>query len=194
MSDDDRDDPFEDLDIPDDREGDPFEKLDPPEADGSDDDGAVDDADSETEPDDPAVPTDHSEWEQKTSIPDDGPSVDVDDPTDSTDDPFSEMDERGGDPFGAGESAFETVDVESIDPDEVWASLGETKTEATAQRESRYDEVSKHRYCEQCEFFTGPPETRCTHEDAEIIEFLDMETVRLLNCPIVAEQRELGNE
>jgi len=190
MSDEDRGDPFEEFDAPADREGDPFEKLDPPEEDATDQSDAVDDTGSET--DGPAEPTDQSAWD--ASISDDGSPVEVDNPVTDTDDPFSGMDERDGDPFGAGESAFEAVDVESVDADEVWESLGETKTEASTGTGSRYDEVSKHRYCEQCEFFTGPPETRCTNEDAEIIEFLDMETVRLLNCPIVAEQRELGNE
>lgn len=194
MSDDERGDPFEDFDAPDDREGDPFETLDPPDGGDSDGDGDPADADAGTPADDPVEPTDQSAWETDAPIPDDGSPVEVDNPGASTDDPFSGMDERDGDPFGAGESVFESVDVESVDADEVWASLGETDTDAGTESGSRYAEVSKHRYCEQCEFFTGPPETRCTNEGTEIIEFLDMETVRLLDCPVVAEQRELGNE
>jgi len=114
------------------------------------------------------------------------------DPIDE-DDPFSGMDGREGDPFGEGESVFESVDVESVDTEEVWASLDEEPSTATVEG-SRYVEVSKHRFCEQCEHFASPPDAHCTNEEAEIIEFLDMETVRLLNCPVVAEQRELEDE
>ena len=109
------------------------------------------------------------------------------------DDPFAGMAGRDGDPFGGGESVFESVDVESVDADEVWESLDEEPSTPSVEG-SRYVEVSKHRFCEQCEFFSAPPNAHCTHEEAEIIEFLDMETVRLLNCPIVAEQRELEDE
>jgi len=192
MSDDERSDPFEDFETLDDRENDPFEKLDPPDGDDPDPDG---DATDPGQSGDPVERIDQSEWETDVSLPeDDGSPVDVGEPVTDTDDPFSGMDERGGDPFGSGESVFEAVDVESVDPDEVWASLGESTTDAETSTESRYAEVSKHRYCEQCEFFTGPPEVSCTNEGTEIIEFLDMETVRLLNCPIVVEQREIGNE
>ncbi len=109
------------------------------------------------------------------------------------DDPFSGMDDRDGDPFGGGESAFEAVDVDTVDEDEVWASLSEDTS--TAPRQSkRYAEVSKHRFCEQCEHFSEPPAAHCTHDEAEIVEYLDMETVRLLNCPVVAEQREIERD
>ena len=109
------------------------------------------------------------------------------------DDLFSEMDGREGDPFGEGESVFESVDVASVDADEVWESLDDDGS-ADIGDGARYVEVSKHRFCEQCEHFASPPAARCTHEEAEIIEYLDMETVRLLDCPVVAEQRRLETE
>ena len=109
------------------------------------------------------------------------------------DDPFDGMEGREGDPFGEGGSVFESVDIESVDAEEVWAALDE-KPSTPSIDGSRYVEVSKHRFCEQCEHFSSPPNAHCTHEDAEIIEYLDMETVRLLNCPIVAEQREIEDE
>lgn len=109
------------------------------------------------------------------------------------DDPFDGMEGRDSDPFREGESIFESVDVESVDPDEVWASLDQ-EPPAPSVDSSRYVEVSKHRFCEQCEHFSSPPNAHCTHEEAEIIEYLDMETVRLLNCPVVAEQRELEDQ
>jgi hypothetical protein len=109
------------------------------------------------------------------------------------DDPFSGMDDRGEDPFGSGESAFERVDVDHIDADRVWAEIAEDGDSETTS-ESRYAEVSKHRYCEQCEHFSAPPNAHCTNGGTEIMEFLDMETVRLLDCPVVAEQHEIEDE
>jgi len=206
---DEEDDPFETLEDPADREGDPFERL----GDVGPDDGATEADDeqtetrSETDPDGTDEPTFEEEFIDEndpfTSPPGttpgqspadrSGASEPVDGDALGGDDPFAGMDGREGDPFGEGESVFESVDVESVDADEVWASLDEDHTTAAAA-ESRYVEVSKHRFCEQCEHFSSPPNAHCTHEEAEIIEYLDMETVRLLNCPIVAEQRELEDE
>jgi hypothetical protein len=108
-------------------------------------------------------------------------------------DPFSGMDSPAEDPFGSGESAFERVDVDHIDADKVWAEIAEDD-DSRETPESRYAEVSKHRYCEQCEHFSEPPNAHCTNDGTEIMEFLDMETVRLLNCPVVAEQHEIERE
>lgn len=95
------------------------------------------------------------------------------------------------DPF----EAFESSDVDEVDPDDIWERLSQAEDdEHVSFDEKVYYEVSKHRFCERCEYFSGPPETACTFEGADIVEFLDMETVRLVNCPVVAEQRELGNE
>ncbi|GGK61622.1 hypothetical protein [Haloarcula sebkhae] len=212
MSDDERD-PFEELDSGDDREGDPFERLDagPDDADNSTDarqppdDGWTDiessdestDEASETGPgatddddDDLLSAVDTEEFRSDSATESDSPlSGSSPDP----DDPFSGMDDRGEDPFGSGESAFERVDVDHIDADKVWAEIAEDDERETAP-ESRYAEVSKHRYCEQCEHFSAPPNAHCTNEGTEIMEFLDMETVRLLDCPVVAEQHEIEDE
>jgi len=182
-------DPFEAFDD-EDREGDPFERLDdagPGDAPEARDDSPEADA-SDTEP----------EFEEEFLDEDDHFAADEGPATEGAstvgdDDPFAGMDGREGDPFGEGESVFEAVDIDRVDPDEVWASLDSDEDDGTFKG-SRYVEVSKHRFCEQCEHFSKPPAARCTNEDAEIIEFLDMETVRLLNCPVVAEQRELESE
>jgi hypothetical protein len=115
--------------------------------------------------------------------------------TDSSTDPFSDMGHRDDDPFEQGD-LFEERDTEGVDPDTVWenlASSDETEHDPT-DTERRFAEVSKHSYCEQCEHFSPPPDISCTHEGTDIVEFLDMETVRLVNCPIVAERLELENE
>ena len=201
----DEDDPFERLgDV--EREGDPFERLDEggddeagdsAEHDGGDEsDGgdAPDDTEEVRVPDDP-----FAEFEREGASSDDTvPAADSGPPGDDHDlsadvDPFADVPDREGDPFGGGESVFERVDVGEVDADEVWASMtdDEGDEEPVAPDESRYAEVSKHAYCEQCEFFAEPPDAHCTHASAEIIEYLDMDRVRLLDCPVVAERAEL---
>ena len=215
MSDDEAD-PFESFDDVEDREGDPFERLgDVGPAEEPDDATPTGEADGDTAaPQSGGVPdsdgpSDVPAFEEEFIDEDDPFPVGASktpntSPADETaggdedgslgaDDPFAGMDGREGDPFGEGESAFESVDIEEVDPDEVWEALDEEPVQSAVEG-SRYVEVSKHRFCEQCEHFTSPPNAHCTNEEAEIIEFLDMETVRLLNCPVVAEQRELENE
>ena len=213
MSDDERD-PFEELDSGDDREGDPFERLDagPDDADDSTDarqppDDGWTDIESGDEPTDDVSETgpsaaDNDDNDDLLSAVDteafrSDSATDSDMPlsgsSPSPDDPFSGMDERGEDPFGSGESAFERVDVDHIDADKVWAEIAADDDSETTP-DSRYAEVSKHRYCEQCEHFSEPPNAHCTNDGTEIMEFLDMETVRLLDCPVVAEQHEIEDE
>jgi len=52
-------------------------------------------------------------------------------------------------------------------------------------------EVSKHDYCERCEHFSRAPEIHCTHDGTEILDFTDMASVRVANCPVVAERKGL---
>jgi len=215
--------PFENLDPPAERDGDPFENLDAPtddEPDGADAAGTDDpiDATDQPGPDSGDRALDPSDVVDESSAPAADPFAEGDlgtdgqadplgdasgDPTDEpsdesfteSDDPFAAVGDRG-DPFEGGESAFERVDVGDVDADQVWAEItddGETET-PEAPRGSRYADVSKHRFCEQCPHFSGPPDVHCGHEGTEIVEFVDMETVRLLDCPIVAEQRELDGE
>ena len=112
-------------------------------------------------------------------------------PGEGGEDLFDSPDPRG-DPFE--EDVFEERETGDIDPDEAWADLATTEEHGGDETERRYAEVSKHSYCENCEWFSDPPETSCTHEGTEIVEFLDMETVRLLNCPVVEERRAIRNE
>ncbi|RXK51758.1 hypothetical protein [Halorientalis pallida] len=195
----DEDDPFDAFEAPDD-EDDPFEELAPPDADDAAD-TAGDHAPDETLDDDPTPPgrlrddpfdtadsadaDAHAGGEVGSPTPDEADGDTVQEPTD---DPFASFSttrrDEGDDPF----DAFESAGVDEIDPDAVWEDLESGGAEA---EERTYSEVSKHRFCEGCEHFSPPPEIECTHESAAIVEFLDTETVRLLNCPVVAEQRAL---
>ncbi len=105
---------------------------------------------------------------------------------------LDDVDAREGDPFES-LGAFEDRSVDEVDPDVVWQTLASAEAEGsvTKDRERTFAEVSKHSYCEQCEHFSPPPEVACGHEGTEIVEFLDMETVRLVDCPVVAERRRL---
>ena len=119
------------------------------------------------------------------------------------------------------DEAFEEVDVDDLDTDEVWTDIAEgTSDDTPVTSDDQTDdtpvtsddqtgdtpvtpddqtdeeetvEVSKHAYCENCRFLSEAPEIHCTHEGTEIVEFIDMETVRLSNCPIVAERAGLDD-
>lgn len=110
---------------------------------------------------------------------------------DTDEDPFREFDEPTTDPFGDGESTFAGTEVGEIDDDGVWERMESTDSEAEAVPGKRYVDVNKHSYCETCEHFSEPPDVSCSHEGTEILEFGDMETVRVVDCPIVAERKAL---
>jgi hypothetical protein len=102
--------------------------------------------------------------------------------------------ERRGDPFGDEEGVFERVDVGDMDPDAVFEEFAEAEQRGTfvGEAERVFSEVDKHRYCEACKWFSSPPEVHCTHGGTEILEFLDMDTVRVVDCPVVEERKQLG--
>jgi len=98
------------------------------------------------------------------------------------------------------DEAFEDVAVDDIESDEVWEEVTDEETDLATEEQTTPDEqppdedvaeVSKHDYCETCEFFSQAPEIHCTHEGTEILDFPDMESVRVSNCPIVAERQGL---
>jgi len=214
------DDPFADMAPADDREGDPFERLGEPDE-SSVDSEATDTADETADVAEGFTEADQfidghddtPELESETGA--DAADADPFDDRDGSADPFSEMDATGndpfdvsdapdhdpfagmdrgdGDPFGSAESVFESVDIDALDEDELWNAI-EADDDTSPVTQKRYSEVSKHRFCEQCEFFAEPPASHCTHEDARILEHLDMETVRVVDCPIVAEQERIENE
>lgn len=51
--------------------------------------------------------------------------------------------------------------------------------------------VDKAAYCHKCEFFSSPPEVRCTNEGTKITELVDVDHFRVVDCPIVAEDDQL---
>ncbi len=200
------DDPFEELDeAVGDRDGDPFESLDS-------DDGAGDDAqtaEEESTNQDPFVPEHEpspgtpgasdagGDPTSPTEASADATEMEIDvgprDDSEPEDDAFSDVGNREGDPFDSFEDTFEEMDVDKLDPDTIWQDLAsaESRGSVGSARQRTYAEVSKHSYCEQCEHFSPPPNVSCGHEGTDIVEFLDMETVRVVDCPIVTEREEL---
>lgn len=211
-------DPFDSFDEYGERSGDPFDAL---GDDQSVDDGrgvpgdpTASDSSAESDPfeyvDEPGhSPDDPAETERRdpgTATPDPDPQIPDEQGGDTAGDPLADVEVSGGDPFQSNASAFERSDVDGIDPDDVWARLtdsadAETGSESAAGAEDRQStdeddvvQVSKHSYCEGCEHFSPPPDVECGHEGTEILEFVDIDTVEVANCPVVAERRELEDE
>ncbi|MFB6295537.1 MAG: hypothetical protein ABEH66_01690 [Halobacteriales archaeon] len=140
----------------------------------------------------------------------------LDDPADA-DDPFAELAAEMGEDAefdGDAASAFDELDadVDDVDPDElfeemfveqeaggidaesVWDALEEADEEPQ-ETDAGGDEhvVSAREFCADCEYAAEPPEVRCTYEGSEIVEFVDNDTVRVRNCPVVARRNRLGD-
>jgi hypothetical protein len=88
---------------------------------------------------------------------------------------------------------FEEVDVGDVDEETLWEQVATEEAFVTEPPVDREDVVEKATYCEKCEFFTGPPRTRCTHEGTTILELADVDHFRVRNCPVVLEEEALEN-
>jgi hypothetical protein len=92
----------------------------------------------------------------------------------------------------AGESAADHVDVdESETAGPVVDPSPPDTTEDSGERAERV--VEKRSYCQGCEHFSTPPDVHCTNPGTEILEAVDMEHFRVVDCPVVAEDEELEN-
>ncbi|MFP8952530.1 hypothetical protein ACLI4Z_06085 [Natrialbaceae archaeon A-arb3/5] len=88
---------------------------------------------------------------------------------------------------------FDSESVPDIDSDRLWSQLedddGVDTSFLDADRETR--EIDKHQYCHRCEHFDEPPSVGCRNDGTEILEFPSLETVRVVNCPVVLEEERL---
>ncbi|MFB6309696.1 MAG: hypothetical protein ABEH64_00805 [Salinirussus sp.] len=212
-------DPFDDLEAEvGEREGDPFADLGEETADvgekgQQEEDSQASEPAVETETDPtPSWPSPGGGAESEQEEPEDSSPFfsDMDEQPGDVDEPIAADEQPGdidepiapdeepasNDPFSSASPDFEEIDIGGADEDEIWEALSAAHAAGSVAdvREQTYAEVSKHSYCEQCEYFTGPPETTCTHEGTRITEFVDMKTVRVVDCPIVAERRRLERE
>lgn len=91
---------------------------------------------------------------------------------------------------------FQAESYDDVDADELWDALEEDdETLDGVEAGEGPDEhvVPKRAYCEGCEHFSEPPEVHCNHAGTAIVEYVDLDHVRVRNCPIVAKRRALGD-
>ncbi|AGN02790.1 hypothetical protein L593_14255 [Salinarchaeum sp. Harcht-Bsk1] len=148
-----------------DRAGDPTAEPDDPEGDGSASGAASDD-------------------------PPGSGGADADAPLSSLAASVDERRDRAVDP--AEDELFDEEDVPEIDTEVVWDRLDEDEPpELPEETQQDVRVVEKRSYCEQCPFFSAPPDVRCTHDGTEILELVDMERFRVVDCPKVREDERL---
>lgn len=102
----------------------------------------------------------------------------------------------GEEAFDLGEY-FEEERFDEVESEDLWDTIEADRTlgaEVEAGEEPDEHIVPKRSYCESCEHFSEPPEVHCTHPGTTIIEFPDIDHVRVRNCPVVAERQALGEE
>lgn len=95
------------------------------------------------------------------------------------------------------EDLFQAASFEEVESDDLWDALDDEETfGAGIEAGEGPDEhiVPKRQYCENCpkEAFSAPPDVRCTNPGTAIVEYVDIDHVRVRNCPVVAERRALG--
>lgn len=132
---------------------------------------------------------------------DGGPDTDVDADAD-VGAPLDDLVERTRDGDLADDDevmdAFDEVEVDSVETDELWAQLEQERIEETVD-EPRSDTerdvrvVRKRDYCMRCQHFSPPPEVRCQHERGEILEMVDTDRFEVADCPILQGEEELEN-
>lgn len=78
-----------------------------------------------------------------------------------------------------------------LDEDAVWERFAQ-QSESIDPGEIGEAVVQKSNFCQQCEYFSAPPAVSCGHAGTEIVELVDSEHFRVVNCPVVARRREIG--
>lgn len=91
----------------------------------------------------------------------------------------------------AADDLFTQEDVREIDPDVVWDRLEDDEPIETPAGEREVRVVEKDSYCEGCPYFSQPPAVGCDHEGTQIIELVDVEHFRVVDCPKVRETEHL---
>lgn len=92
-------------------------------------------------------------------------------------------------------SPFESMAVESVDPEALWAALADDdlavgaadRAEAVEASGDLEHVVPKRTFCQSCPQFAAPPAFACTREGTEIVDVVDADRFRVRNCPVVRE-------
>ena len=134
----------------------------------------------------------HGSAERATATDRDGPAtdgVDGDAPLSSL---ASSLDERRDRRTERDDELFDEEAVTEIDTDVVWERLDETEPTGTPDgASSDVRVIEKRQYCEQCPHFSTPPDVECGHDGTEILELVDMEQFRVVDCPKVEADERL---
>jgi len=132
----------------------------------------------------------------------DGPMADVATKVD-------ERRKRGRDRESETTDPFESVDVGELDGEKLWERLsdeeGEDPSVTVPPGESVAVEEDEEEWadrdvrtipketCHGCPHFGDPPELACTHEGTAILAMTDSEHFRVVDCPMVGEEEEIGS-
>ncbi|MFB6299073.1 MAG: hypothetical protein ABEH65_02310 [Halobacteriales archaeon] len=85
--------------------------------------------------------------------------------------------------------------LESPDGEAIWDALQADLEEPIAAPDDRpVHTVELTRYCQRCQYFSAPPDVRCTYDGSHIIELIDDYHVVLVNCPVIAGDAPLQGE
>ena len=97
-----------------------------------------------------------------------------------------------------GEDVFVEEDVDSVDSQEIWADLLMGEEDPVGQFEATDIEgdsqVISKRICERCRYVAEPPNLSCTHEGTTIHELVDVDHVRVSQCPMVGPDGETKSQ
>lgn len=166
---------------------------DPGDVDGPEDGGAEPDADPESA--DPGEPLgDLAEAADRRGDAD-APGADDAGPTGTEaplDDLATSIDRRRQRPReSADDELFTEEDVREIDPDAVWDRLDDDGPVEVPPGEREVRVIDKDSYCERCPYFSPPPGVACGHDGTRILELVDMDHFRVVDCPKVRETEQL---
>jgi len=80
-----------------------------------------------------------------------------------------------------------TVGPGDVDEPQTTGGGPEQTTPTTPESEGDETVVDKRQYCQQCPYFSEPPEVSCHHEGTSIVEVLMDGQFRLRGCPVVTD-------
>ena len=88
------------------------------------------------------------------------------------------------------EKLFAESSIDDVDSDSVWDDL-EARVSKPIDAQPDASDISivpTRSFCQDCPHLADPPDVRCTYDGTEIVDFPDMDHVRVKNCPIVEER------
>jgi hypothetical protein len=112
----------------------------------------------------------------------------------SDDDPFEALDDLDADADTDvdPDALFSEVDVDDVDEAAVWEELVAVgaETDEPAGPDSEGVVVPKDDYCRGCEHFSSPPTVACDSAGTDIVELVDVDHLRVVDCPVVEQRRD----